>query len=402
MEFTLKEIKPILKYIIENNKKIQENGQFPVSICTCGESGVGKTSVMEQIANELNMQFVKLNLAQITDPSELCGWPIKEHYICKPDGECKWVTAEVLDAYSKSGWIVTDETRMGYAIPAWLRNTGMDKGILLCLDDANRCTNQVANAVMEISCRQEYLSWKLPIGSTVLITKNPDNGSYQVQSEDEAMLSRMITFNVKFDKNAYAEYAERIGIDGRAINFILNSADELMDRSITKEAKVNARNYTMFANIISGIPDWSDPKNLALILQIAAGCFLDEDGIVGGMFTTFIANKLDKLLSPEDLVHKDWAYVKGVLDKQLYDNDNYRADIASIVTTRFVNYSLKYLDQKGNSMEPISDRILKIVENDKILLSEDLLFSLIKTLNKKFPGRCNKLIMNPKIAKRLM
>lgn len=177
---------------------------------------------------------------------------------------------------------------------------------------------------------------------------------------------------------------------------------ELMDRSITKEAKVNARNYTMFANIISGIPDWSDPKNLALILQIAAGCFLDEDGIVGGMFTTFIANKLDKLLSPEDLIHKDWAYVKGVLDKQLYDNDNYRADIASIVTTRFVNYSLKYLDQKGNAMDPISDRILKIVENDKVLLSEDLLFNLIKTLNKKFPGRCNKLIMNPKIAKRLM
>ena len=177
---------------------------------------------------------------------------------------------------------------------------------------------------------------------------------------------------------------------------------ELMDRSITKEAKVNARNYTMFANIISGIPDWSDPKNLALILQIAAGCFLDEDGIVGGMFTTFIANKLDKLLSPEDLIHKDWAYVKGVLEKQLYDDDNYRADIASIVTTRFVNYSLKHLEQKGNSIDPISDRILKIVDNDKQLLSEDLLFNLIKTLNKKFPGRCNKLILNPKIAKRLM
>lgn len=402
MEFTLKEIKPILKYIIENNKVLQERGFHPVSICTSGESGCGKTSLMEQIAKELDMQFVKINLAQISDPSELCGWPIKEHYICKPDGECKWVTAEVIEAYAKAGWILTDETRMGYAIPQWLKNTGMEKGILLCLDDANRCTNQVSNAVMEITCRQEYLSWKLPKGSSVLLTSNPDSGSYQVVSYDEAQLSRMITFNVKFDVNSWSEWAEHQGLEGRTINFMLANGLELMDRSITKEAKINARNYTMFANIISGIPDWSTPENLAFIMQIAAGCFLDEDGIVGSMFTTFIANKLDKLLSPEDLVHKDWGYVKGVLEKQLYDGDLYRADIASIITTRFVNYSMKFLETKGNPMEPISDRILKIVDNDKLLLSEDLLFNLVKTLNKKYPAKCNKLIMNPKIAKRLM
>jgi hypothetical protein len=255
---------------------------------------------------------------------------------------------------------------------------------------------------MQICYEQKYISWELPPKTSIILTTNPDDGSFNVTGMDEAQMSRFVTFNIKFDVEAWAQWAEYQGLEGRTINFMLANGMELMDRSVTKEAKVNARNYTMFANIISGIPDWSDPKNLALILQIAAGCFLDEDGIVGGMFTTFIANKLDKLLSPEDLVHKDWAYVKGVLDKQLYDNDNYRADIASIVTTRFVNYSLKHLEQKGNSVDPISDRILKIVDNDKQLLSEDLLFSLIKTLNKKFPGRCNKLILNPKIAKRLM
>lgn len=41
MEFTLKEIKPILKYIIENNKKIQENGQMPLAVNICGDAGIG-------------------------------------------------------------------------------------------------------------------------------------------------------------------------------------------------------------------------------------------------------------------------------------------------------------------------------------------------------------------------
>lgn len=406
MEFTLKEIKPILKYIIENNQKLQANGQFPVSVGLMSHPGVGKTSLIEQIAQELDYNYIKLNLSQITDSAEICGWPFKEHYVCKDyeDGtsECAWIPSELVEIYARSGWHLTPETRMSYAVPMWLKNIDPNKKLIVNLDDFSRAGNQVIQSVYELICRQEYLSWKLPPGTTLFLTSNYEDSGENVTSLDEAAKTRFINFDIKFDKYAYAEYAERIGIDGRAINFILSSADELMDRSITKEAKVNARNYTMFANIISGIPDWSDPKNLALILQIAAGCFLDEDGIVGGMFTTFIANKLDKLLSPEDLIHKDWAHVKGVLEKQLYDDDNYRADIASIVTTRFVNYSLKHLEQKGNSVDPISDRILKIVDNEKQLLSEDLLFNLIKTLNKKFPGRCNKLILNPKIAKRLM
>lgn len=402
MELTLTEIKPILKYIIENNKKLQEKGEFPVSVNLCGDAGLGKTSVIEQLAEELDSSYIKINLSQLTDPAELCGWPIKEHYICKPDGECKWVTAEVIDAYAKAGWEITDETRMGYAVPAWLKNADASKGIILCLDDFSRATPALLQATMEITCRQEYISWKLPAGSTVILTTNPDNSSYSVSGLDEAQQTRFITFNVKFDANSWASYAENKEIDGRGIAFLLAYHHELMDRSTTKCAKVNARNYTMFINTISGIKDWSDPKSLATILQIASGCFVDDDDIVGGLFTQFIGNKLDKLISPEDLIQKDWNYVKNALSSQIYDGNNYRADIASIITTRFVNYSLKYFGTKGAKTDKVVDRLIEIVDNEKLLLTEDLIFSLVKTLNKNYPGRCNKLLLNPKLAKRLI
>lgn len=415
MELALEEVKPIIEYIINNNKDLQNKGQLPIAINICGEAGIGKTSIIEQIAKDIDGNFVKLNLSQISEPSDLVGWPIKEHYICREiktinettkeeqiDSECKWITTELIDAYSKAGWNITEETRMGYAIPAWLKGLDESKPTIFLLDDFSRATPAILQAVMEITCRQEYISWRLPYNSTVVLSTNPDNGDYSVSSFDEAQATRFITFNVKFSADGWAKWAEYQGIDGRAINFLLSYHHELMDKSVSHQSKVNARNYTMFANIISGIKDWSTPNNLALILQIASGSFLDDDDIVGSLFTTFIANKLDKLITPEDLVTKDWKTVQKDLENQLYDGSNYRADIASVITTRFVNYSLVYFEKKGNKTDVVTNRILDIVDNNKTLLSEDLIFSLVKTLNKKYPGRCNKLLMNPKLAKKLM
>mgnify|MGYP003305170558 CR=1 FL=1 len=59
-------------------------------------------------------------------------------------------------------------------------------------------------------------------------------------------------------------------------------------------------------------------------------------------------------------------------------------------------------EKGGTKTEPITNRILDIIDNKKILFSEDLIFNLIKTLHKKYPKRCNKLLTNPKIISKLM
>lgn len=401
MELSLKEVRPIIEHIIFNNRKLQKEGKLPLSLGIQSVPGLGKTSLIELIAKELDLNYIKLNLAQITDVAEICGWPYKEHYVCKED-ECCWIPSELLEAYSKAGWKLTPETRMNYAVPMWLKGIDPNKGLILNLDDISRAGNQVIQGVYELIHRQEFLSWKLPEGSTIICTSNIDDGTQMLTSCDEAFWSRFVNFNVKFDIESWAEWAEKEGIDDRSINFLLNHHSELMDRSVAKRAKINARSYTMFANIISGIDDWSTRENLALILQIASGCFMDEDDVVGGLFTQFIANKLDKLITPEELVMNDWKHVKHILSEQLYDGDNYRADIASIITTRFINFSLNYLSKKNGSIDLIATRILDLVDSDKILLTEDLLFNLIKTLNKSYPRECSKLILNPKIMNKLI
>lgn len=166
--------------------------------------------------------------------------------------------------------------------------------------------------------------------------------------------------------------------------------------------KVNPRSLVTFANTISGFKDWSDTSTLGLILNISQGCFTSEENVVGNLFTTFIANKLDKLMDPDTMLNKDWDYVKGELTKQVYDGTLYRADIAAVLTTRFCNFVNLFFERKGSKTEIAVDRILKIVDSDKMLLSEDLIFNLIKTLYKNHPTRINKLLLNPKITKKLI
>ena len=400
MELTIKEVKPIIKHIIDNNRILESKNIHPISVELVGGAGIAKTALVEQIAEEYNANYVKLVLSQISEVGEISGYPIREHYVCKQDGDCKWITPELIDIYSKSGYEITDQTRMNYSIPKWIQELDPTKPTIVNMDDAGRCSNYISQAVMEIIYKQEFISWKLPSNTTIILTNNPDDGEYNTSSYDEAFKSRLVSFNVKFDSSVWSEWADNQGLDPRAVNFMLLYSSELMNRK-QGYSKVNARNYTMFANIISGIDDWSTLENQALILQIASGCFLDDSDIVGGLFTQFISNKLDKLIDPELLVTGSFDRVKKILLDQLYDEDIYRADIANVITTRFINFASNWIDQKKD-IKVIIDRIVDIIDCDKQLLSEDLLFSLIKTLNTNHMGKCSKLILNPKIANKLM
>ena len=70
MELSIKELKPLIKYIVKNNKNLQENGKDPVAINIISEAGLGKSSIVQQIAEEMDSNYVKLALAQITETGD--------------------------------------------------------------------------------------------------------------------------------------------------------------------------------------------------------------------------------------------------------------------------------------------------------------------------------------------
>lgn len=67
---SLREVKDIVNHTIDNNVRLEEEGDSAIAIAIEGRAGIGKTSIFKQIAEERNMTFVKLNLAQMDEPGD--------------------------------------------------------------------------------------------------------------------------------------------------------------------------------------------------------------------------------------------------------------------------------------------------------------------------------------------
>ncbi|WP_353086646.1 hypothetical protein, partial [Flavobacterium sp.] len=70
-------------------------------------------------------------------------------------------------------------------------------------------------AVMELIDRGEYVSWKMPQNWTIVLTSNPDNGDYSVNTVDPAQRTRYLTVEMSFNHKEWATWAEFNNIDSR-------------------------------------------------------------------------------------------------------------------------------------------------------------------------------------------
>ena len=381
-QLNVDELKDFLKHMVKNNQHIQNEGKVPVAVNIEGDAGLGKTSAIMQLGKELDMEVVKINLSQIEELGDLVGFPVKEFKIANKDGKTTWINESQMDAAMKKGYKVVDK-RMSHAAPEWIQ--GKSEGGFLVLDDYTRADHRFMQATMELIDRQEYISWSLPKNWHVILTTNPDNGDYQVTSLDDAQRTRFISTEVKFDSNVWARWAENVGIDGRCINFLLMNPE-------TVTQKVNPRSITTFFNSISSIDKFED--ELPLINMIGDGSIGAEPS---ALFAMFINNKLDKIISPEQiLTNDDWGYVKGSLSGCIGSDDDFRADISSIISTRIINYALVTAN-KGSVPQKMIDRIIELV-TDCDSFTDDLRYYIVKEILNGHKAKFSKLMLNQKVV----
>lgn len=484
VNLNIDELKSFMYHIVKNNRYLQEQGKNPVAVEVIGESGIGKTSSFIQIAEELNLSFVKLNLSQIEELGDLVGYPIRQFELCKKneskttkkavvqkqtpvttkvkkmvtrtitememreveefeitiikkqvleggrfitkeieskipkmvqkevpverviqeeieedetimetssvlsteesESDCQWIDEPAIEEYIKRGYDFTGRNRMSYCPPEWI--AGKEEGGMLLLDDYNRADMRFLQATMELIDRQEYISWKLPKNWHIVLSANPDNGDYLVNSIDNAQRTRFISVNLKYDIEIWAKWAEKAGIDNRCINFMLMHPELVTEN-------VNARSITNFYNSISSIEKFED--QLPLIQMIGDGSVGPE---FSGLFTNFINNKLDKMLNPKDiLLHDNEAYIMGELRSTIGRDENYRADIASVIATRIINYSLFHAEKVGITQKEI-DRLVRLV-TDQETFANDIKYHMVKKLLNGEKQKFQKMMVSPEVIK---
>ena len=382
VQLNVEELKDFIKHMVGNNQHIQAQGKVPVAINIEGDAGLGKTSAIMQLGKEMNMQVVKLNLSQLEELGDLVGFPVKEFQIQNAEGKTKWINEAQIGAAQKAGFKIVDK-RMSHAAPEWIQGTG--EGGFLVLDDYTRADHRFMQATMEILDRQEYVSWKLPKNWHVILTTNPDNGDYNVTSLDVAQKTRFVSVELKYDVNVWAKWAETANIDGRCINFMLMNPELVTQR-------VNPRSVTTFFNAISSIPKFED--SLPIIQMIGEGSVGVD---FSSMFTMFINNKLDRIISPEDIMTKDEQYVMNALTNAVGQDDDFRADISSVISTRIINYSLVHAENKSVP-DPMINRLVKLTTDCKAF-TDDLRYFMIKEIVNGNKLKFSKLMMNNNVVK---
>ena len=449
------EFKELLVHTINNNKFLQENNKVPLAIAVEGIAGLGKTSIVEQTAAELGLEFAELNLAEIDEISELIGFPIRQFQLCKntdnvirkenytetirvpkkvvktekqaktvnkqvktPDGkfvirpvtvmedvqvetteyvdeiinktrdtlepftaECLWVDEHAISEYTKQGYAFTGQKRMSYCLPEWIAGKG-ENGIFF-IDDAKRGEQRFMQSVMRLIDRQQFISWSLPKGWTIVLSNNPNDGNYQVAELDIAQETRYSNFTLKFDMECWLRYAEKSGIDGRCQNFLALNPELITE-------KCNPRAITNFFNSISSFEDFE--KNLPMIQLLGEGSVGDE---FSTMFVLFINNRLDRLISPKEiLLNKDEKFVISELEGCIGKDKTYRADIASVLTTRLINFALNYAETNSLSDDVIK-RLITLSTGDT--LTDDLKYILVKKLINGNKQRFQRLLTDARV-----
>lgn len=408
VNLNIDELKGFLQHIISTNRALQEQNKKPVAVEVVGDSGIGKTSTILQVAQENGLDLVKLNLAQIEEIGDLVGFATKEYQMYKEvpanPGTLnvktnaldqimaaestkkvgQWVDAEAVKHLLDKGWQMTGKKRTSYAAPEWIADK--KAGGILLLDDWNRADSRFIQAVMELVDRQTYISWSLPKDWHIILTSNPDNGDYSVNSVDDAQRTRYITANLEFDIDCWARWAEEEGLDSRCINFLLRYPE-----MVTKQT--NARSITTFFNAISSFENFAN--HLPMVQMIGEGSVGEA---FASTFNIFINNRLDKILSPKEMLHTsdEKEVMRKMKDAVNGDDGEFQTAVSSMLATRLANYSVVYA--KDNAVnDKIISRLTSLILSDYFTI--DNRYMIVRSIIAGAKQKYQRLTMNPEILK---
>lgn len=365
-KLSLVEARETIEFVIKNNQLLQELGQVPVALELESPPGIGKTSLVADIAKSLNMNIVTLNLAQLDELGDLVGLPLKEYEFCKEDGNCVWVPEKTSSYYMTApGWTFTNNTRTHYSKPFWLSDN-FTNGLILCLDDYTRAKPSFIQACMELINKQEYYSWQLPPNSHIILTTNPDDGNFSVFGSDSAQQTRYLRFKVRFDVDAWVKWAVNERVDERCVAFVQHNHNNLFPQYYgdTKNGithPVNPRVANMFFKCLKGVKDYSKDINLVTTLGQAT------IGEATHLFLQFISQGLDKIFTSEQLLDEKFEAVVENLKEYVKDihHKDYRTDIAAIVADRVFNELMYRYVTKGERVKGSHrKRMLEILNSD--------------------------------------
>lgn len=287
------------------------------SIMVAAKHGIGKSSVIKQVTEELGIGFYDVRLSQC-EVGDIKGLP----------------------------YLNEETKRTEFLKPFWWPRDPDSEGILF-FDELNRASKDVLQAVFEICLDRRLDGEKLPSGWRVVAAINADD-EYDVVELDPALLDRWYQIEFEPDLKEWVQWAIQYGVHPSIIEYVQQNPDQFdppIGQLQAGEIYPSRRSWVAFHDSCKAMGLWDKPDD-ALLGQIARGWL--GRGIAAG-FPQFFMNDYARLKASDVLDDFEEAEVKI---------EAACADIASIAAlSRSVTNEIK--KRKANEFKETQHNNLK-------------------------------------------
>ncbi len=237
--------------------------RYPVArqrpILLMGPPGVGKTAVMEQIAQEEGVGFVSYSMTHHTRQSAI-GLPeiVHEEY----EGESADLTR-----YTMSEIVAS--------VYDCMKQTGYREGILF-LDEINCVSETLTPVMLQLLQTKRFGAHAVPEGWMIVAAGNPHRYNRSARDFDIVTLDRVRLVEVEPDADTWLAYAEETGVHGAILSYLQLRKErfyEVIDPGTRDQRFVTARGWEDLSWYLQGAQELNIPVGAEQI-----GQFLSDPG----------------------------------------------------------------------------------------------------------------------------
>lgn len=290
----IKEAKIHIKNTIAAYFQKDETGEYVIPVekqrpvFLYGPPGIGKTAVMEQIAEEMEIGLVSYSMTHHTRQSAI-GLP--------------FITKKVFDGkeYDVSEYTMSEILASVYE---YIEKSGKKEGILF-LDEINCVSETLSPSMLRFLQYKTFGSHAVPDGWVVVTAGNPPEFNKSVREYDIATLDRIKKIDVEANYDVWREYAVNKNVHPAIIAYLDVKKSDFYIIENTPKGKnfVTARGWEDLSRMMSVFENKNIDIDISLIEQYIQSQTVAED--FSDYYETY--KNLTAKFSTEDIVTGNWS-----------------------------------------------------------------------------------------------
>lgn len=263
------------KEAINTVNLILDSGDVPLLV---GESGIGKTSLVKELAIINNERLVVID-ANLLKEGEIGGLPVVE------GGKTIYATHYKL---------IEIETSINN-----------NQGVLLFIDELNRCEHAVQQELMNLILNREINGFNLGEKVKIVAAMNPSNkydafqdSDYQVVDMDPAQEDRFVWVEIESDIKEWIRWAMREDVHSHIIEFLSTFPEYLHTPKNNESIKATPRSWARIGKAYSIYIKNKESYSVDTFYNVVKG---NVGASIATDFITFIKNIKKPLIKVENL-----------------------------------------------------------------------------------------------------